>query len=71
MPAKADNQALEMEEWRQEADRLRPLAPDLQRQIIDLQRAIAADCKVPTRDRAFARRRVEALQGFLRLPPAR
>ncbi len=55
-------------EWKEEAERLRILPRSVQRQVIDLQVAIANDPKVDLVDRQFARGRAHALRRHLGLP---
>jgi hypothetical protein len=53
-------------EHREEAEKLALLPIETQRLIIAEQRAIAANPKVPKRDREYARERANALQRHLR-----
>jgi hypothetical protein len=53
------------EEFRQEAERLSLLDEETQRRLIAEQRAIAANPKVPQRDREYALARAKALQRHL------
>jgi hypothetical protein len=55
----------EQAEFRAEAERLADLPVPMQRQLVAEQRAIAADPKVPARDRQFATRRARALARHL------
>lgn len=57
----------QMEEWRQEAERLKLVDRQTQRQIIAMHRQIAANSKIPKRDREHARQRADALEKFLGL----
>ena len=54
------------QEYRQEAERLARLPRDVQRRLIAQHRAIAADSKVPKRDRQEADERADALERHLR-----
>ena len=53
------NDAMSADEHQEEAERLRKLAKDLQRQIIALQQAIADNPKVPKAEREYARERAQ------------
>jgi hypothetical protein len=52
-------------EFREEAERLRTLPPQIQRQLIAEHQAIAANPKVPKADRELARQRARALKSLL------
>ena len=54
------------QEYRDEAERLALLPVADQRAIIALHRSVAADSKVPKRDRDMARERADALESHLR-----
>jgi len=61
------------QDWAQEADRLRRLDADTQRQVIERVRAPSKDRRVPKADRELARRRADYLEralGAVTTPPA-
>lgn len=59
------------QEYREEAERLKVLDRDTQRQVIELHRRTAADPKATRADRQHAAERADALERLLGLPPAR
>ncbi len=59
----------EQREWQEEAERLKVLPPERQREVIALVRAPSLDKRVPKADRDRARRRAEALERHLGLRP--
>jgi hypothetical protein len=56
-----------LQTYREEAERLRLVDRDTQRQIIALHRSVADDPKVKKRDRDTARERADALEALLGL----
>jgi hypothetical protein len=58
-------------EHREEAERLRQVDRDTQRQIVALHRSVADNPKVERRDRDLARERADALESLLRLTKKR
>jgi hypothetical protein len=57
------------QEYREEAERLKALDVDQQRQIIELHRRTAADPRTTRADRKAAGERADALERFLGLSP--
>jgi hypothetical protein len=55
------------QEYREEAQRLKVLSRDMQRQVIAIHRATAADRTAHKADRDAARRRAAALERYLGL----
>lgn len=55
------------QEYREEAERLKALPLDVQRQIIAMHRTDADNPKVPKADREYARERMEVLEKLLGL----
>lgn len=55
------------QEYREEAERLKALDRETQRQVIELHRRTAADPKATRADRRVARERADALERFLGL----
>lgn len=55
------------EEYREEAERLKALSRDMQRQVIAIHRATAADPTAHKADRDAARQRAAALERYLGL----
>jgi hypothetical protein len=58
------------QEWREEAERLKDLDAETQRQVIDLHRSTANDTRATRADRRTARERAEALERFLGFVPS-
>jgi hypothetical protein len=55
------------QEYRQEAERLKALDRDTQRQVVELHRRTAADPRATRADRRIAAERADALERFLGL----
>jgi hypothetical protein len=56
-------------EYREEAERLKALDRDTQRQVIEVHRSTAADPKATRADRRIAAERADALERLLGLAP--
>jgi hypothetical protein len=57
------------QDYRDEAERLKVLDVDQQRQIVELHRRTANDTRATRADRRVAAERADALERFLGLPP--
>ena len=57
--------------YREEADRLRQLDRDTQRQVLDVHQSVADDPRVRKSDRDAARERYQELSRLLKLPKSR